>query len=383
VTSGSAKWDWENPVPVVAGAGLLERVDVVGSGRRVAIVTTAGAARRGELAKLQVAIGDHETLVWDRVTPNPSLLDLDAAIQSLRKAAPDVVVALGGGSAIDSGKVIVAGLRAQGVSLRELVSAGAPTTRGSISFVAIPTTSGTGSEVTPFATVWDTERKVKMSLAGRSVFPDLAVLDSVATLGAPRLVTVASGLDALSQACESVWNRNANPVTMAFALEGARLALEALPRVVADPADLSARTTMMRASLLSGLAISRTRTAISHSISYPLTAHFGIAHGIACSYTLPRVLGHFAASDDGRLSDLARALGETSIQGAVDRLKTLLNEMDVGAELSATTVSISAVRGLRDELMTPGRGDNTFVPLTAATALDIAVGSLSDLKVGG
>src|SRR5690606_14532428 len=131
---------------------------------------------------------------------------------------------------------------------------------------------------------------------GPGMFPAVALVDPDLTRSLPESETVSTGLDALSQGLEAWWNRNAGPVTDAFALRAARLALDTLEPLVADLGDPVLRTAMAEASLLAGLAISGTRTAVAHSISYPLTLRFGIPHGLACGFTLPVILEY---NDDG------------------------------------------------------------------------------------
>ncbi|WP_413813784.1 iron-containing alcohol dehydrogenase, partial [Rhizobium sp. Root482] len=135
----------------------------------------------------------------------------------------------------------------------------------------VPTTSGTGAEVTPFATVWDETTNTKYSLANADMFPVAAILDPELTIDMPREVTLATGLDAISQALESVWNRSCNAITFGWAISSLRLSLSALGKVANTPDDLQARSDMAQASLLAGLCISHTRTALAHSMSYPIT----------------------------------------------------------------------------------------------------------------
>src|SRR5690606_27378339 len=207
--------------------------------------------------------------------------------------APQALIALGGGSTIDSAKALARLLtRPAGTSLADLFVAEPLPGRvqAALPLVAIPTTSGTGAEVTPFGTVWDYDAHQKRSVVGDDLYPRLALLDPALTLGLPKDVTISSGLDAISHALESTWNRNASPASLGLVTKSLQLSLPALPRAVEEPENLDARADMMQASALAGIAISQTRTALAHAISYPLTARFGLPHGIACSFTLPALL---------------------------------------------------------------------------------------------
>jgi alcohol dehydrogenase len=226
--------------------------------------------------------------------------------------------------------------------------------------VAIPTTAGTGAEVTPFGTVWNHTEKKKYSIAGEDLFPQLAILDPELTLGMPTEVTIASGLDAISHAMESAWNRNATPVTLGLVAKSLRLSMQSLAAASENPADIEARSSMMQASTLAGLAISQSRTALAHSISYPLTATYNLPHGLACSFTLPALLSFNAASDDGRLADLARAVGYTDTDSLARDLARLFERLGVGGYLSRYLPQRSSIMALSEEMFAPGRAENNL-----------------------
>jgi len=258
----------------------------------VLLVTTPGATSRGLTARLTEQIGPSRVAVYDRVTPNPSLDDLDDAAMGLRALAARAIVAVGGGSTLDTAKVL--GVTMSSAMERPLAQIfrmnGVPDWTSTVPVVAVPTTSGTGAEVTPFATVWDTVSHRKHSVAGALVYPAHAVLDPELTISLPRDETLFSGLDTVSHALESLWNGNRTCVTAAYARHALTLAGRALPAALDDPTDVQERANMQNAALLAGLAISQSRTAIAHAISYPLTAWFGVPHGLACSFTLVELL---------------------------------------------------------------------------------------------
>src|SRR5690606_4349862 len=290
------------------------------------------------------------------VNPNPGVDDIDRQAASVRASAPDLVVGLGGGSSIDTAKALARLLtQPPGSTLASHFRDGtelAPVR--ALSLAAIPTTAGTGAEVTPFGTVWDFAQARKYSVAGDDMYPSVAVLDPELTVGLPLDVTLSSGLDAVSHALESTWNRNAMPVTLGLATKSLQLSIPALPRLKQAPEDIQARRAMMEASLLAGLAISQTRTALAHSISYPLTARFNLAHGIACSFTLPALLRFNASADDGRLQDLARALGFAGLEVFAAQLQMLLRELGVAESLRACVPDAADAMALVGEMLTPG-----------------------------
>ncbi len=302
-----------NPVRSVYGAGALSSLPKLLAGRRAALVTFPEARALGLLGRLESVLGPALACVIDGVRPNPDVAELAATYERFWHAHPEVeaIVAVGGGSAIDTAKALavaddaarfadlVAGLAGE----RDFVP-----TRARM-LVAVPTTAGTGSEVTPWATIWDRARQKKYSLHLEQTWPRHAVIDPELMLSLPAAVTLQSGLDALSHALEAIWNVNANPVSDTFAVAAVRDTLEVLPRLMAGLDDLGLRGRMALAALKAGMAFSNTKTALAHSISYEMTLRYGLPHGIACSFPLPlvleRAIGHSAERD----AVLAQALG--------------------------------------------------------------------------
>ena len=198
-----------------------------------------------------------------------------------------------------------------------------------VPIIAVPTTSGTGSEVTCWATVWDTDAQKKYSLNLPSLYPEHAVVDPELMLGAPRGLTVSTGLDALSHALESIWNVNANPVSSAFAVTAASDVLEALPALADDLDNLDLRARMARAATISGMAFSNTKTALAHSVSYPITLKHGVPHGIACSFSLSMVMRWVTGNDPDCDVSLKRIFGQDLTAGA-DTLQAFLEGLGIG-----------------------------------------------------
>lgn len=366
-----ANWQYHNPVKVVSAPGAIGEIGVHVPYERVALVTSAGFTRRGIVARIQEALGSHLVAVLDDVKPNPDLRDIDAQTARLRELRLDALLALGGGSSMDTAKALARSLtQPESFTLTAHFRDAQPLApAAALPVVTVPTTSGTGAEVTPFGTVWDFEKKRKYSVTGEDLYSAVAILDPELTLGLPEETTISSGLDAVSHALESAWNRNASPITLALVAKSLQLSLTALPRLKTQPGDVTARSAMQQASLLAGLAISQTRTALAHSISYPLTTAFELPHGIACSFTLPVLLNFNAGADDGRLQDLARACGHASIAGLEQGLKEMFMHLRVGAIFARYVGADREVLALTGEMFTPGRADNN---LRAASREDVA-----------
>src|SRR5690606_38121554 len=208
-----------------------------------------------------------------------------------------------------------------------------------------------------------------------------ALLDPELTLGLPEDVTISSGLDAISHALESAWNRNANPASLGLVTKSLQLSLSALPRAVQEPENRDARADMMQASTLAGIAISQTRTALAHAISYPLTARFGLPHGLACSFTLPALLAFNSAVDDGRLASLARSLGYAGTRELGASLTDLFEQLEIRERLAAHLPSRTEISALSSEMFTPGRAENNLREASEENVRAIVSEALATLRL--
>lgn len=357
-------WNFYNPVKINLGRGSRKRLNKQLSGLNILVVTTKRGRKQFSTDDYLGQLAEYNRLNWlDSVQENPDLADLQQQINAIKSNQLDAVIAFGGGSAIDAAKAVRLGLACQrNYQLSELIAQ--PDLHKNIPqlpLYALPTTSGTGSEVTPFATVWDHTKKKKLSLSSDQVFPSAAFVDADLTEGLPISVTLSTGLDAINQAAESVWNKNANPLTLTYATRALKLALPALPKLIAGDNSSQHRDALAEASLLAGLAISHTRTALCHSISYPLTAHFGVPHGLACAFTMPAVCTLNIAADDGRFSQVAQALFNQSRPELVTQaLKNLNKQLKVTEIIKTYISSLEQLLQLQKEMFTPGRADNNL-----------------------
>ena len=336
------------------------------AGRRCLIVTTPRGRRQLEMdATLEFLVQNRQNQFVSGVQRNPGIAELQADIQQWRHVNFDTVIAFGGGSAIDSAKVLSVALceELEMMPLRALLED--PTLYLDVRpkpLYAVPTTAGTGSEATPFATVWDHEHYKKYSLAGASVFPHSAIVDPDLSDGLPEEVTVSTGLDAINQAAESIWNRNLTLISEKFATRALQLGLEALPLLLHNPDDGVSRAAMAECSLLAGMAISQTRTAICHSMSYPITAHYGVPHGLACAFTMPAVLRFNLKVDDGRFGRIAVALNgcNATVDTLLERFDRLHADLQVLQRVKSYVKSLEQLAALRSEMFTPDRSENNL-----------------------
>ncbi len=332
-------WNYHNPVAIQAGSGSLAQLPVLLKGRRALLITFPEAAALGLETRIAQLLGPQLTGIENAVQPNPDVSWLAAMYERVWRehAGVDCIVAFGGGSVIDCAKAMLT--RTPSGRFDELLmhlqgghEGMALSDAGARTLIAIPTTAGTGSEVTPWATIWDAGAGSKYSLHQSWTWPTAAVIDPQLMLSLPQGITLASGLDALSHALESIWNVNRNPVSSALAAAAARSIVVTLPDLMAQPHQLALRERMATAALQAGLAFSNTKTALAHSLSYDITLHHGVAHGIACSFSLPHVMALAFGNDaavDALLLDIFDA---ADAQHAVATLSAFLERLGVSTD---------------------------------------------------
>ena len=260
-------------------------------GQRVLLVTGAAPGRAAPLVSELAAVG--LAVVPFRVGGEPEIEFIRHGSEFARDERCDVVIAIGGGSAIDAGKALAAMLTNPGEPLDylEVIGRGEPLKHPSAPFLAIPTTAGTGSEVTRNAVLASSGRRVKASLRSPHMLPRLAIVDPELTLGLPRAITASTGLDALTQLIEPYVSSRANSMTDMFCVEGSvRRAAAALPRVWDNGADLAARAEMSWASLLGGLALANAGLGAVHGFAAPIGGRFPAPHGAVCAAVLPHAM---------------------------------------------------------------------------------------------
>jgi len=373
-------WRHHNPVDIHFGPGSLARLPaVMGDAHSVLVVTTKGARRRGQLTSVSSFLQDRTVTIVDDVEQNPDLRRLESQVRGIPTGI-DTILGVGGGSVIDTAKVIGAVL-GDGPGCRTvshtLHRGDIPLRSGTLPVIAVPTTAGTGAEVTPFATVWDLDGGQKRSLGGPGLYPQAALLDPSMTLMVPLEVTISTGLDALSQGLEAFWNRNATPVSDGYAIRAVSLVLSSLRPLSNALSDIGLRSRMMEASLFAGLAISQTRTALAHSISYPLTLHYGLPHGLACSFTLPSVLEFNAHDQPKRFEPLLSSLGCPSVAALTKILSDLLRTFEVRSRMLDLGIEPADFESLGEEMIDPDRATNNMRDATSGDAIGVATRAYS------
>jgi alcohol dehydrogenase class IV len=341
------------PPTVLAGPGAAGQVGEEAArlgGRRALLVADPGVVAGGSAARIEglLRAAGLEVRVFSGVRPEPAVELMDAAAAAARREGAELVVGLGGGSALDCAKMIAALLANPG-SVADYFGIGKIPRRGP-PLVLLPTTAGTGSEFTPIAIFTDAAAGLKKGVVSPHLIPDAAIVDPELTVSCPPAVTAATGMDALTHAIEAYTAVKATPLTDIYAAEAVRLAGGALRRAVAEGTDLAARTDMALASMMAGVALANAGVGAVHALAYPVGGRFGAPHGAANALLLPHVMERNLSGNFPKFARIARLLGEP--------VENLSDE-------AAARAGAAAVRRLARDVNIPERLSHFQVPAEA------------------
>ncbi|WP_309623297.1 iron-containing alcohol dehydrogenase [Novosphingobium sp.] len=316
----------------IGGGVLAELPEVLAQNglSRPLIVTDAWIESSGLLERVQhlLSAAGIASRAFTGVVPDPTIAAIEAGCAFLAKGEHDCVIGLGGGSPVDSAKMIAVKGQRRVPDLKAPHQENAP----GLPIIAIPTTAGTGSEATRFTVITDADTDEKMLCAGLAYLPQIAIVDYELTLSKPLRLTADTGIDSLVHAVEAYVSKQANPFADSMALSAMRLIWPNLPRACADPSDRQAREAMMLGALQGGIAFSNSSVALVHGMSRPIGAHFHVSHGLSNAMLMPVVTAWSAPAALPRYADCARAMGVAeaaeSDQGAVGRLVEALHQIN-------------------------------------------------------
>ena len=323
------------------------------------IITDPGIVATGMIARLSELLTQAGIAValFDAVEPDPRLQLASLAAEQLRASGSDVVIGIGGGSAIDIAKV-AAVLVTNSQPIATLFGIDLVPQPG-LPLLVIPTTAGTGSEVTPIAILSDEEEKLKKGIVSPYLFPTVAVLDPELTVGLPPMVTAATGMDALIHAMEAYTSKNADRLSDLFACQAMRLLYDNIRKAYNDGGDIAARGDMLEGSMLAGIAFANAGVTAVHAFAYPIGAEFHIPHGIANSLMLVPVMEFNMVAGPQRFADIAAIFGEDvaglsapeAARRAMEAIRRLTVDLNLPRKLSQYGVKDSDVDGLAAGVM--------------------------------
>lgn len=309
------------PQEIVFGDGAVESLkDIIlaANARRCVLFTDQCVYRTGICDAVIQAIGSSgaDLEVIDDLSAEPSEQDIERTLERLAPLAADLIVAVGGGSVMDTAK-LCACLYAGACSIRDALENPGALQKG-IPTVMIPTTCGTGSEATCNAIVAVPSQDIKIGIVNTCMMPDYVILDPLMIRKLPPKIIAATGVDALAHAVECYTSNKATPLSDLYALESARLVFSNIVRAYSDPDDMEAKRSMMLAAFYGGVAISASGTTAVHALSYPLGGKFHIAHGVANAILLAPVMRHNRAACSERLARIEDALRPEGVGRTVE-----------------------------------------------------------------
>ena len=312
-------------------------------GSRVLLVTDPGLAQAGhpQRAVKSLRQAGYEVTVFDRVKENPTETEVADGVATAKAAGIDLIVAVGGGSSMDCAKGINF-LYTNGGRMADYKGHD-KATKPMLPSVGVPTTAGTGSEAQSYALITDASSHLKMACGDKKAAFRVSILDPEVTLSQPRTVTAVTGIDAVAHAVESFACTKANPLSRTYSLAAWQHLEASFETVLAEPANLAARAAMQLGSHFAGMAIEAAMLGVCHSCANPLTAHYGVTHGVAIGLMLPHVVRFNGATAGGLYAQMT---GETDPAAATERLANRLTQMVLAAGLPVSLKDAGVNEGI-------------------------------------
>ncbi len=346
-----------NPGRVHAGAGSLSQLTELAayfSARRVLVVTTRSIAQMIDAPRRALEAAGLAVTVIDSTPPEPEVADVQAIEAAARAAGTfDLVVGIGGGSAMDVAKILAV-LLAHNLDLRDVLSKKVDITARGLPTVMVPTTSGTGAEATPNSIILVPEDELKIGIVSPRLLPDAVILDPLLTLSLPPDVTASTGMDALTHAIECYCSKKGNAFSDLYALEAIRLIGRSIRRAFANGQDVAAREDMLMGAYWGGVCIATSSTTAVHALAYPLGGKYRMAHGLSNAILLPSVMAFNQVGNEVRFAAMARAMGlavdglddAAAADAFVQALRQLNTDLNIPNSLQGFGIAASDIDGL-------------------------------------
>lgn len=320
------------PARIIFGRGVIERLaeEILSLGKRALLVTGCSAMRKSGVLDRVGAImksAGVEFFLFDGVESDPSLETVNEGIEFIQRERCDVVIGLGGGSAIDVAKAIASIVKQPGTVWE--YHRGKKIEKEGLPFIAVSTTAGTGAEITNNSVLMDREKLVKKSIRSPHMIAKVALVDPELTLSIPPRITAYTGMDAFVQALESYVTKTSNPITDTLALQAIEVIFHNLPKAVQEGGNIEVREKMVLGSLLSAMAFSNSGLGAVHGLAHPIGAHFGVPHGLACAVLLPHVVGFNLKVRYEKFSQIAEKIGVEKTENLPCIMKKFLQQIGI------------------------------------------------------
>lgn len=347
-------WIYKQPVEIIFGIGELTSLPKRLSSAKKPLIVTNSFFLGNENVK--AVISELNAEVFTDVSENPDVSEVNRCSRLIKEIGIDAIAAIGGGSVIDLAKA--ASVTIDDIRLYHGTGISVPTDK-KVRLVAVPTTAGTGSEVTCVSVLSDRKTGKKCPIVSDAFYPELTVIDPELTVTMPPYITASTGIDVLCHAIEGYWSRGHQPICDELAVSAASKVLSWLKTAYEQPDNLEARVNMAEASLFAGLAFSLPKTTSSHACSFPLTSIYGIPHGEACGLTLD----YFTRvnSTDKRTYALAQRLGFDSVESLADCILDLKKQLGLRVGLADLSLTDDRITELVEKSHHPNLLNNPIV----------------------
>lgn len=341
-----------NPSKVIGGAGSITQIAEVAQGynaKNVTLITDAGVFNAGLITKPKTILEQAGIVVHiiSDVPPEPPLEAVNHIFSEAVKFNAGMVIGIGGGSAMDTAKLVALMLNNQDISLKEVTSGQKKFVQRSLPTLMVPTTSGTGSEATQNSIVLDTAQELKIGIVDEKLVASSVILDAELTVGLPKSITANTGIDALCHAIECYISKKASPFSDMFALKAIELITQNIRTAYNDGKNIAAREKMLLGSFLGGACIATSSTVAVHALSYPLGGKYHIPHGLSNAILLADVMQFNLPVCIEKFANVAQAMG-LDVQGCtqqqaaekmIDELYALIRDLEIKCDLSAVGIN--------------------------------------------
>lgn len=352
-------WNYEQPVKIIFGNKSIENIrEVVTNNSYVngLLVTSPFFIKSGLAEKLKEDKSNNIINIFSEVEPNTTVSNVDRCSEIIRRNNIKFIIALGGGSVIDCAKASsVAALTNN--SIKKYHGTGINLPNESIPIIAVPTTSGTGSEVTCVSVVTDEKSKKKLPIVSDSFYPKIAIIDPELTYSVPKHITASTGIDVLCHAVEAYWSNGHQPICDALAVHSAKLVFQYLEGAYMNSYDKTAKEKLAEASIIAGLAFTLPKTTASHACSFILTSKYNIPHGEACGLTLD-YFTRINGKNDFRVRELAVLLGFKNENDMADNIYKLKKKLNLLVNLKHLNLSHEDIIELVEKSKNPNLKNN-------------------------
>lgn len=363
--------NYYNPVKI-----LIDRIDVIESVlnnlnpqvKNIVLLTRGGDFSQSQSGQtISKCIEKFEVQKIEVEISNPDIEDLFSLYTQIKNFDYQCIIGIGGGSVLDLSKSlsVLKNMEIDSTStLRSVIeNKSYVENQHIVPWIGVPTTSGTGSEVTCWATIWDRAQGVKLSIDSKNLYANTAIIDAALMLTLPNKLTTSTALDALCHATEAYWSKSSNEISRVYSLEAIKRIVNNLEKVLDQPKEIQLRNELALGSLYAGLAFSNTRTTACHSISYPLTLALGIDHGVAASLTLARVM-ELNLEAIIEKDQLFQAFGVNHLEEIQQFIERIYRLSGFQSKLKDYNANPEIIESIAENAFTKGRMDNNPIALT-------------------